>query len=82
MRAGGKQEVFVNEEGMIRTFNGERKVVARVLTQVGTYYATSQPADNNGYIGFEGVNSTDIHDGYYPSPTDIHYHGAYAIEYL
>jgi hypothetical protein len=81
--AGGTLEVFVNEEGKIRTFTGEYRVAAKVITQVGTYYATSDPVTQRvNTVEFDGVNSENIHDGYYPSPSLIYYHGAYAIEYV
>jgi hypothetical protein len=73
----------MDENGNIRTFSGGYRVAAKVRTQVGTYYATSPPTvSDSGYIGFEGVKSDNIHDGYYPSPSLVQYHGAYAIEYL
>jgi hypothetical protein len=73
----------MDESGNIRTFSGEYRVAAKVITQVGTYYATSDPLNNGvNTVEFDGVNSENIHDGYYPSPSLVYYHGAYAIEYL
>lgn len=73
----------MDENGKIRTFGGEHRVAAKVRTQVGTYYATSDPLNNGvNTVEFDGVKSDNIHDGYYPSPSLVYYHGAYAIEYL